>query len=110
MEPVANKLFEFTLRAHRDLDGKREGVLVPCYAADLDYRGALKKAVARLAGMGYAFDDLDGKAREIDVAIWPQYVEKVWPEFTDGLPPPELVPGIVEGGGVFFGPFAGFGG
>ena len=109
VQATANSLFEFTVRAHRTRDdGVREGALIPCYAADAEYQGAVKKAIARLAGMGYAYDALDGKVREIDLAIWPEYVTKVWPDFADALPPPELVPGIVEGGGVFFGPLAGF--
>ena len=109
---MANKLYEFTLRATRapsgDAGPSGNAALIPTYSSGEDYQEAIRKAVRRLSEIGFVFDSLRGKVRELDIANWPEYVKKVWPEFPDSFPPPELVPAIIEEGGVFFGPFSGF--
>jgi len=109
---MANTLFEFTVRAVRapsdEAGPSGNAALIPCYSSGEDYQEAIRKAVRRLSEMGFVFDSLRGKVREIDVALWPEYVKKVWPEFPDSFPPPEMVPAIIGAGGVFFGPFSGF--
>jgi hypothetical protein len=109
---VEKKLYEFTLKVLRgqgcDLPDDMQGAYVPCYAGAPDYQSALRKGVTALNGMRYVFDDVFGEVREIPLHSWADYVAKVWPEFTDRLPSQEELPGLVEKGEIFFGPFAGF--
>ena len=103
---MANKLYQFTLRALRQ--STPGGALVPCYACAADHRNALTQAVAKLSSLDLRFDTVDGPVTEIDPAGWSSYVAKVWPDFAAGLPDANELSRILAQGGVFFGPIAGF--
>ena len=107
-----NKLFEFTLRAIRlSVDTKTpasSGAYVSCYAADVDYQSAIKKAAVKLQTIGFRFDNIESKVRELEASTWQEYVQKVWPDLIDDLPKAGDIANIIEAGGVFFGPIACF--
>jgi hypothetical protein len=109
---LSNQLYEFTMRVSRgdgcELPEGMQGAYVPCYAGASDYQTALKKGVAAIAHMHFAFNDIKGDVREIPVVTWAGYVAKVWPEFAGRFPTQEQLPSLVEQGAVFFGPFAAF--
>lgn len=110
---MRNSLYQFTLRVlakDTDTPGRTSGgALVPCYASAGDHRSALRKGVTEIAKKGYRFDTVEGSVHQLDPDRWGDYVAKVWPEFARDLPSQEEVIGLVSRGGVFFGPFVGFG-
>lgn len=109
---MSNQLYEFTMKVSRgegcDMPEGMRGAHVPCYAAAADYQAAVRKGVTAITGMHYVFEDLQGDVREIPASSWSEYVSKVWPEAAAHLPVQGDLPGLIDQGVVFFGPFAGF--
>jgi hypothetical protein len=91
-----------------DMPEGMEGALVPTYVGASDFQAAVKKGVAAIRGMHYVFEDIKGQVRELPVDRWEEYVAQVWPEFASRFPSKEQIPGLVQEGAVFFGPFGGF--
>jgi len=109
---AGNQLYEFTVKAMRgaecELPEGALGAYIPCYVFALDYQTALKKGATTLKDMGYLFDSVQGKVREIPPASWSSYVAKVWPDFADQLPSTDELPLLMKKGAIFFGPFITF--
>ncbi|MBC8724623.1 hypothetical protein F6X37_24445 [Paraburkholderia sp. 31.1] len=112
MNDMENHLYEFRMKLLRgegcDMPEGIDGAHVACYASASTYEAAVKKGVVAASHMHYVFDNIEGDVREIPVASWGAYVEKVWPEFASHFPSQDELPSLVEQGIVFFGPFAGF--
>ena len=66
-------------------------------------------AVEELRRRGFIFEDLvDGMVHQIDPHKWDAYVRTTWPEITSHFPSQAEVLCVMDAGGVFFGPFAGW--
>jgi hypothetical protein len=109
---VTNQLFEIVLHL-----GRSPTVVIPqdmsagfmaAYVGATDWQAAARQAVEAARAKGFVFQGIKGDAREIPVASWGLYVDRVWPEFKSNLPTENTVFEIVKSGTVFFGPFCGF--
>lgn len=85
------------------------GAVVPCFVAASDHLSAVKLAVGRLQADGYLLEDVvGGQVQQLDPSSWARYVEATWPEFQGRMPSQAEVFNLLNTGGVFFGPFAGW--
>ena len=84
------------------------GAYVTCYACAPDPLLGIRRGIAAVRALQYVFEDLLGNVREIPLANWTEYIQRVWPEFVEHFPGQEVLPGLVIEGAVFFGPFSEF--
>jgi hypothetical protein len=93
---------------NQDMPEELTGAIAPCFVAAPDYEAAVRSGVAKLSEMGFEFVDVVGDVSEVPAEDWDDYVSQAWPEFAATLPRQADLGGILDAGGVFFGPFAGF--
>jgi Helicase conserved C-terminal domain len=93
---------------NKDMPPELAGAIATCFSTGPDYQSAVRSAVTALRQMGFEFTDIVGPVREIPLEQWDRYIASTWPEASATLPRQSDLPQILERGGVFFGPFAGF--
>jgi len=93
---------------NQDMPPELKGAIATCFATGPDYQSAVRSGVTALRQMGFQFEDIAGDVKEMPVDQWDAYVAAVWPDAAASLPRQSDLPQILETGGVFFGPFAGF--
>jgi hypothetical protein len=93
---------------NQDMPSELIGAVATCFAAGPDYQSALRFGVASLRQQGFEFSGIVGEVKQIPTERWDEYVTTVWPEAAQNLPRQAELEKILQAGGAFFGPFAGF--
>lgn len=93
---------------NQDLPPGLSGAVACCFATGADHEDALRAGVSALVQMGFEVSEVVGDVTELRTDRWDEYVAQVWPEAAHALPTQAELGEILESGGVFFGPFAGF--
>lgn len=109
---LKNQLFFLRIKVGRGLNQEMPppliGAIVPAYAVAIDHQNAAKLVTANLLSQGYELVEFEGNIVQLDPALWAEYVSHTWPEFTTHFPDKLGLGSLMERGGYFYGPFAGF--
>jgi hypothetical protein len=86
-----------------------KGAVVNCYVAASDHTDALRLAIKKLAEQGYIFDDvLGGQVHQLNSSEWDEHITSTFPELSGHFPAQSDMDGVLNSGGVIFGPFCGW--
>ncbi|AUA56389.1 hypothetical protein CVS48_10270 [Achromobacter spanius] len=84
------------------------GAYVSCYASGVDYVEATKRVLARLLEDGLHPEEILQPIQQMDVNGWSQHVLEQWPHQAKSLPNQNEFNGLIEQGGVVYGPFGSY--
>lgn len=109
---MKNQLFFLRVKigrgTNREMPHPLIGAVVPAYAAAPDHQSAAKLVATNLLSQGYELVAFEGNVIQLDPARWGEYVRHTWSEFTAHFPENSELGRLMERGGHFYGPFAGF--
>lgn len=111
---MENKLWQCPIKVKRgsyeEMPEAWYGAAVSYYVGAPTYEEALDKAVSELESQGMEFVELlGGNVIQLDPSgWWDGYVMENYAEYSERFPRQDAVIDIVEEGGLFHGPFAGW--
>lgn len=110
--PLQQRLFLVSVLVergqNRDLPAHIHQAVVPVFVPAIDYDVAAEAAIEAVARDGFAYVELLGEIRIIELDTWEQHVRQEWPEARHYLPSPVLVRRFVSSGQVFYGPISAY--
>ena len=112
MGVLENQLFFLRIKigrgTNKEMPQSLNGAIVPAYAVATDHQSAAKLVASNLLSQGYELVGFEGNVIQLDPARWGEYVSHSWPEFKAHFPDESELGSLIERGGHFYGPFAGF--